>query len=126
MNPLLLAKDLANSILASEQYREFARVKEEMEASEKAGSLLKKFREQQQALSDSKLQGNKITEEQMDELAIHQQEMLANPEISAYFAAKKNLEELLAAVNETIARITGMETGRAHGHGGGGCGCACK
>ena len=127
MNPLILAEDLAEAILASEQYREFARVKEAMDANEKASDLLEKFQEQQQALRDSKLLGRKIAQEQMDELATHQQQMLDNSEINAYLAAKKNLEDLLAAVNETIARITGMETGRGHGHGhgGGGCGGGC-
>ena len=125
MNPLILAEDLAEAILASEQYREFARVKEAMDANEKASDLLEKFQEQQQALRDSKLLGRKIAQEQMDELATHQRQMLDNSEINAYLAAKKNLEDLLAAVNETIARITGMETGRGHGHGGGGCGGGC-
>jgi len=127
MNPLALAEDLAEAILASEQYGEFARFKEAMDASEKASDLLEKFQEQQQALRDSKLLGRKITEEQTEELAAHQRQMLDNPEINAYLAAKKNLEDLLAAVNETIARITGMETGRGHGHGhgGGGCGGGC-
>lgn len=125
MDPLRLAEDLAESILASEQYREYIRVKEMMDASEEASNLLKDLREKQQALRDSKLQGNKVIEEQMAELAKHQRQMLDNPEISAYFAAKKNFEELLAAVNETIARITGMETGRGHGHGHGGGGCGC-
>jgi len=125
MNPLILAEDLAEAILASGQYREFARVKEAMDANEKASDLLKKFQEQQQALRDSKLLGRKIAQEQMDELATHQRQMLDNSEINAYLAAKKNLEDLLAAVNETIARITGMETGRGHGHGGGGCGGGC-
>lgn len=126
MNPLRLAENLAEAILASEQYREFARVKEAMDASEEASNLIEKFHEQQHALRDNKQQGNKITEEQMAELALHQRQMLDNPEIKAYFAAKKNIEELLAAVNETIARITGMETGRGNGHGGGGCGCGCR
>lgn len=125
MNPLALAEDLAEAILASEQYGEFARFKEAMDASEKASDLLEKFQEQQQALRDSKLLGRKIAEEQTEELAAHQRQMLDNPEINAYLAAKKNLEDLLAAVNETIARITGMETGRGHGHGGGGCGGGC-
>lgn len=125
MNPLVLAEDLAEAILASEQYGEFARFKEAMDATEKASDLLEKFQEQQQALRDSKLLGRKIAEEQMEELAAHQRQMLDNPEINAYLAAKKNLEDLLAAVNETIARITGMETGRGHGHGGGGCGGGC-
>ena len=125
MNPLVMAEDLAEAILASEQYGEFARFKEAMDASEKASDLLEKFQEQQQALRDSKLIGRKIPEEQMEELAAHQRQMLDNPEINAYLAAKKNLEDLLAAVNETIARITGMETGRGHGHGGGGCGGGC-
>ncbi|MBS3886379.1 MAG: YlbF family regulator [Dethiobacter sp.] len=126
MNPLRLAENLAEAILASEQYREFARVKEAMDASEEASNLIENFHEQQHVLRDNKQQGNKITEEQMAELALHQRQMLDNPEINAYFAAKKNVEELLAAVNETIARITGMETGRGNGHGGGGCGCGCR
>ncbi|MBS4007598.1 MAG: YlbF family regulator [Clostridium sp.] len=125
MDPLRLAEDLAESILASEQYREYVRVKEAMDASEEASNLLKEFSEQQHALRDIKQHG-KTAEEQMEILAAHQRQMLDNSEIKAYFAAKKNLEELLAAINETIARITGMETGRAHGHGGGGCGCACR
>ncbi|MBT9140201.1 MAG: hypothetical protein DDT30_00777 [Dehalococcoidia bacterium] len=125
MNPLLLAKDLAKAILASEQYKEFVRVKEAMDVSEEANNLLKKSNELQQTLRDSKLQGNNIMEEQIGELATHQRQMLANSEINAYFAAKNNLDELLVAVNETISDITVMETGRGHIHAGGGCGRAC-
>ncbi|MBT9166820.1 MAG: hypothetical protein DDT19_00144 [Syntrophomonadaceae bacterium] len=125
MNPLLLAKDLAKAILASEQYREFDRVKEAMDASEEASNFFKKLHELEQVLRESKLQGNNIMGEQLAELAIHQRQMLANFEINTYFTAKKNLDELLATINETISDITGMETGRGHGHGGGGCGCAC-
>lgn len=125
MNPLTLAEELAEAIKASEQYKEFARVKEAMDVSEKALALIEKFQEKQKDLRDSKLQGNKITQEQVAELTEQQKQMLENPEIDAYLAAKKNVEILLAAVNETISRVTGMEAGRGHGHGGSSCGGGC-
>lgn len=127
MNPLELAEQLGEAILASEEYRDFERAKAAMDASEEAVELVEMFQGRQQALRDSQLMGRKVTQEQVDELRSHQRKMLDNQEINAYLETRKKVDSLLAAVNETIARITGMETGHshAHGHGGGGCSGGC-
>lgn len=121
MNPLELAEQLGEAILASEEYREYTRAKEAMDASDEAISLVEEFQGRQQALRDSQMMGRKTTQEQIDELRTHQRAMLENKEISTYLDARKKVEALLAAVNETISRVTGMEAGHGHGHGHGGC-----
>lgn len=126
MNPLELAEQLGEAILASEEYREYTRAKEAMDASDEAINLVEKFQGRQQALRDSQMMGRKVTQEQIDELRTHQRTMLENKEISTYLDARKKVEALLAAVNETISRVTGMEAGHGHGHGhGGGCSGGC-
>lgn len=125
MNPLELAEQLGEAILASDEYKEFVRAKETMDASEEALNLVDTFQGQQQALRDSQMMGRKITQEQMDELRSHQRQMVENAEIGAYLEARKKVDALLAAVNETISRVTGMEAGHKHSHGGGGCSGGC-
>lgn len=122
MNPLELAEQLGEAILDSEEYKAFTQAKDAMDQSEEAGELAEVFQSQQQALRETQMMGRKVTQEQIDELRAHQRRMLDNPEISAYLEARKKVDALLAAVNETISRVTGMESG-GHSHGGGG-GCS--
>ncbi|MCW3490573.1 YlbF family regulator [Dethiobacter alkaliphilus] len=121
MKPLELAEQLGEAILDSDEYKDFTRAKEAMEASDEAQDLVNTFSDKQQALRDTQLGGKKVSQEQVDQLREHQRTMLENPEIKAYLEAKKEVEGLLAAVNGTISRVTGMEAG-GHSHGGGGGG----
>jgi cell fate (sporulation/competence/biofilm development) regulator YlbF (YheA/YmcA/DUF963 family) len=123
MNPLELAEQLGEAILASAEYKHYEESKKNMDESDEALDLVEKFQGRQQALRDSQMMGKKISQEQIDELRTHQRLMLENAEISTYLDARKKVEALLAAVNETISRVTGMEAG--HSHGGGGCGGGC-
>ncbi|MCR3922089.1 MAG: YlbF family regulator, partial [Firmicutes bacterium] len=83
------------------------------------------FQDHQKAFDEKQQQGEKITPEQMDQLRLQQQQMLDNPEISAYLNARDKVNGLLEAVNATIARVTGMETGHSHdGCCGGDCDCS--
>ncbi len=126
MNPLKLAEQLGEAILASEQYTKYTGAKEAMDNSEEANKLVEIFQDSQQSLRESQLTGRKVAQEEIDELRAHQRRMLENPEISIYLDAKKDVDTLLSAVNETISRVTGMESGsRGHGHGAGGCGGGC-
>jgi cell fate (sporulation/competence/biofilm development) regulator YlbF (YheA/YmcA/DUF963 family) len=124
MNPMELAEQLGEAILASDEYKYYTGAKEAMDNSNEANNLVETFQDRQQSLRDSQLTGRKVTQEQIDELRAHQRTMLDNPEISAYLEAKKNVDTLLAAVNEVISRVTGMESG-GHSHGAGGCGGGC-
>jgi cell fate (sporulation/competence/biofilm development) regulator YlbF (YheA/YmcA/DUF963 family) len=121
MNPLELAEQLGEAILASQEYRELEQAREAMENDEEARKLVEMFQDRQQALRDAQMMGRKISREQIDELRAHQRKMLENKEIDTYLEAKKKVDQLLSAVNETIARVTGMETGRGQGGCGGGC-----
>ncbi|MDW7650738.1 MAG: YlbF family regulator [Bacillota bacterium] len=123
MKPLELAEQLGEAILDSDEYKDFTKAKEAMDNSEAALDLVENFQGRQQALRESQMMGKKISQEQIDELREHQRKMLENPEINAYLEARKTVDGLLAAVNETISRVTGMETGHSHGGGGGG-GCS--
>ncbi|HZK24566.1 MAG TPA: YlbF family regulator [Oscillospiraceae bacterium] len=117
MHPLELAEQLGESILASDEYQSFTHAQEIMEQSDAAVSLIENFQAQQLALNNKQSQGQSITPELVEELQTLQRQMVENQEIKAYLIARQKVDSLLAAVNETIARITGMETGRS-----GGCG----
>ncbi|HAA37447.1 MAG TPA: hypothetical protein DCE00_01090 [Firmicutes bacterium] len=117
MHPLELAEQLGESILASEEYRNFAQAQQVMEQSDTALKLIEDFQAQQQMLSAKQSRGEKITPELIQELQTLQRQMLNNQEIKTYLTARQRVDSLLAAVNETIARVTGMQTGRS-----GGCG----
>jgi len=121
MNPIELAEQLGEAILASEEYKEYELAKDAMENNETAYQLVETFQDRQQALRDSQLMGRKVTQEQIDELREHQRKMMENPEINAYLSAKRKVDNLLAAVNSTIAAVTGM----SGGGGGGGCSGGC-
>lgn len=127
MNPLELAEQLGEAILASAEYQAFTNAKDVMDNSDEALNLVELFQSRQQELRDTQMMGKKISQEQIDELRSHQRAMVENKEIGAYLDARKKVDALLAAVNETISRITGMETGQSHGHshGGGGCSGGC-
>ena len=124
MKPLELAQQLGEAILDSDEYKEFVATKEKMDNSEVALSLLEGFQDKQQSLREAQMMGKKGSQEQLDELREQQKQMLDNPEIKAYLQARKEVDGLLSAVNDTISRVTGMEAGHSHG-GGGGCGGGC-
>ena len=123
MNPLELAEQLGKAIIESAAYRIFKDCKTAMENCDEAIELMINFQNNQQDLTENQQAGMMITQERIEELRQQQQIMLENPAISTYLAARKDVDALLASVNDTIARITGMETGG--GCSSGGCGGCC-
>lgn len=114
------ARQLGEAILASSEYKSFQAAKEAMESNEEAGKMLDLLQERRQALHEARLAGGDVRE-QANELWAHQQQMLENKFIGEYLERKREVDNLLAAVNEAIAQATGMETGRPAG----GCGGSC-
>lgn len=114
------ARQLGEAILASPEHKSFLAAKEAMESNEEANKLLDVLQERRQALHEARLAGGNY-QEQADKLWAHQQQMLENKLIGDYLDKKREVEKLLAAVNEAIAEATGMETGRRQG----GCGGSC-
>jgi cell fate (sporulation/competence/biofilm development) regulator YlbF (YheA/YmcA/DUF963 family) len=126
MKPMEMAEQLGEAILASDEYKAYELAKKAMDESEEALGLVENFQGRQEALRETQMVGKKISQEQIEELRTHQRHMLDNAEISGYLEARKKVDALLAAVNETISRVTGMEAGHGHAHsGGGGCGDGC-
>ena len=129
MKPMEMAEQLGEAILASDEYKAYELAKKAMDESEEALTLVENFQGKQEALRETQMLGKKISQEQIEELRTHQRLMLDNTEIGTYLDARKKVDALLAAVNETISRVTGMETGSGHSHGshggGGGCGGGC-
>jgi cell fate (sporulation/competence/biofilm development) regulator YlbF (YheA/YmcA/DUF963 family) len=120
VNIIEQAKQLGEAILASPEYKGFQAAKEAMESNEEAGKMLDRLQEKRQALHEVRLAGGDV-KEQANELWAHQQQMLENKLISDYLDKKREVDKLLADVNEAIAQATGMETGRPAG----GCGGSC-
>lgn len=121
MNIIEQAKQLGEAILATPEYKSYQVAKVGMENNEEAGKLLETLQERRQALHEVRLAGGDVKEE-ADKLWSHQRQMLENKAISEYLDKKRDVEKLLADVNEVIAQATGMETGRPAGGCGGSCG----
>jgi len=120
VNIIEQARQLGEAILASPEHKSYQAAKEAMENNEEAGKLLDTLQERRQALHEVHQAGGNVRE-QADKLRAHQQQMLENKAISEFLDRKRDVEKMLADVNETIARATGMETGRPPGGCGGGC-----
>ncbi len=120
MKILEQARELGEAILDSPEYKSYQTAREAMESNEEAGKLLDTLQERRQALHEVRLAGGDVRE-QAEKLWAHQQQMLENKVISDYLEKKREVEKMLDAVNEAIAKATGMETGRPPG----GCGGSC-
>jgi cell fate (sporulation/competence/biofilm development) regulator YlbF (YheA/YmcA/DUF963 family) len=121
VNIIEQAKQLGEAILATPEYKSFQAAKAEMENDVEAGKLLDTLQERRQALHEVRLAGGDVKEE-ADKLWSHQRQMLENKAISEYLDRKRDVEKLLADVNNVLAQAAGMEAGRPAGGCGGSCG----
>lgn len=102
------AHDLANEIKNSEDYKEYARLKELVMADEQTKSLLSDYKKLQLEAQASMLTGKEPEEETMDKLKKLGEVLQFNPNISAYFAAEYKFQTMISDVYKIIGDACDM------------------
>lgn len=102
------AHDLANEIKNSEDYKEYARLKELVMSDEQTKSLLTDYKRMQLEAQASMLTGKEPEEETMDKLKKLGEVLQFNPNISAYFAAEYKFQTMISDVYKIIGDACDM------------------
>ncbi|MGI5850436.1 MAG: YlbF family regulator [Christensenellales bacterium] len=97
------AHELAKEIQSSENYKEYARLKELVTADEKTKALLKDYKKLQLEAQAGYLAGNEPSEEMMDKLKKLGEVLQFNKDITAFFAAEYKFQTLIGDVYNIIS-----------------------
>ncbi|GAK06077.1 hypothetical protein JCM19037_4638 [Geomicrobium sp. JCM 19037] len=96
------AKELANAIAESEEFKALERLHQEVESDEVANRMLTNFREIQLTLQEKQMQGEQPTEEEIMQ-AQKQFEMVQQHEkISELMEQEQQMSNVIGQVNQTI------------------------
>ena len=97
------AHDLAKEIHSSDDYKEYARLKEIVSADEKTKGLLDNYKKLQLEAQASMMTGGEPSEETMDKLKKLGEVLQFNPEVSGYFAAEYRFQTMVGDVYKIIS-----------------------
>ena len=109
MHALDITRQLATAIRETEEYKEYARLKEEIDADAGIKALLGEYRRLQTSLQMRMLSGQGM--EGDDQQRFQQLNMLlfADHRTSGFLMAEMRLQKLMAEIFETLTRAAGME-----------------
>ncbi len=96
------AHDLAKEIKSSDDYKEYARLKEIVTADDKTKVLLADYKKIQLEAQASVLTGGEPSAETMDKLKKLGEVLQFNPDVSEYFAAEYKFQTVVSDVYKII------------------------
>ncbi len=104
-NARLLAQDLRSS----EEYRDFERLKEQVDADETSRVLIKEYRKLQTALQMAAMAGKQMDNDEMQRFSQMSALLYASQPTAGYLVAEMRLQQLLAQVFQVITTAVGLE-----------------
>ena len=96
------AHELAKEIKESDEYKEYARLKELVTSDEKTNALLKDYKKMQLEVQAGYLAGTEPSEEVMDKLKKLGEVLQFNSDMTAFFAAEYKFQTLVGDVYNII------------------------
>ena len=96
------ANELATEIKKSDEYKEYARLKELVNADERTRLLLNDYKKLQLEAQAGYLAGNELSEESMDKIKKLGEVLNFNPDITAYFAAEYRFQTVIGDIYKII------------------------
>lgn len=97
-----LARQLANEIGESEEYRQLLQAKERINQNEASRAMLEGFQRQQLELQQTLLKGEPVPEEKALQLEELNRILAANPSITEYRVAELRLVKLMGDVEKIL------------------------
>ena len=109
MKPQDLAKELANSIRESEEFKTWEAAKKKIAEHEAAKVMLDDFRKKQWKLEEARMAGEEITTEQQEELKKLFEIISYNPYVSEFLMAEMRMHNMVLEIQKIIASAIGVE-----------------
>lgn len=105
MNPQELARELAESIKASEEYLGFKSAKEKVYSIESSKKMLDNLQEKMMELQVMSMQGIEVSDEQINNIQRLQELALLDINIKDFFEKEMKLEQLMNDVSKIISEV---------------------
>lgn len=109
MHALDMTRQLAAAIRETEEYREYARFKEEIDGDEGIKALLGEYRKLQTALQMRMLSGQGMEGDDAQRFQQLNMLLFADSRTSGYLMAEMRLQKMMAEIFETLTRAAGIE-----------------
>lgn len=103
-----LAHDLASRIEASEECREYHRLKQIVEESETTKALLKEYKRLQMMLQMSAINNMGMPSEEMNRFSQISSLLYAGTDTSAYLLAEMRLQQAMADIFSILTKAAGL------------------
>lgn len=110
MKTIELAKQLAKSLTESQEYRDYAKAKDNLEAHEAARVMLDDFRKKQWELERKKANGDKLLEPYEKELQKLVEIIGLNPFIREYLMAEFQFTQIIMEIQCILGEAVGIQS----------------
>ncbi|NLW56185.1 MAG: YlbF family regulator [Firmicutes bacterium] len=108
MKPQVLAKELANSIRESQEYKAWEAAKKKVDEHEAAKIMLEDFRKRQWELESARISGENV-EEKEEEFKKLAEIINYNPYVREFLMAELNLNKMFMEIQKIIASAIGCD-----------------
>ena len=109
MNPYDQAHALARALKDSEEYREYARLKEIAYADDTNRALLDEYKKLQFRLQAKLASGEQMPQEETQRLTQIGSLLQFNPDVSAYLVAEFRFQRMLSDIFKILADVAGVD-----------------
>lgn len=109
MNPYDQAHELAKSLKQSEEYREYARLKEVAYDSDTNRALLDEYKKLQFRMQAKLASGENMPEDDFQRLQQIGTLLQFNPDVSAYLLAEFRFQRMLSEIFKILADVAGVD-----------------
>ena len=109
MQAMEQAKALAQAIQESEEYREYARLKVEIDADAGIKSLVNEYKRLQTAMQMRLLSGQSMEGDDMQKFQSLNMLLFADSRTSGYLMAEMRLQKMMADIFGVLTQAAGME-----------------
>ena len=109
MNPYDQAHALARALKDSEEYREYARLKETAYADDTNRALLDEYKKLQFRLQAKLASGEQMPQEDMQRLTQIGALLQFNPDVSAFLLAEFRFQRMLSDIFKILADVAGVD-----------------
>lgn len=109
MSPVELAKQLGKALADSSEYQNYKKTKQILDQHESARVMMEDFRKKQWELERKKLNGEKPTPANEEELRKLSEVIALNPYIRDYLMAEYQFSQIMMEVQKIIGQAVGLE-----------------
>ena len=101
--------ELCRAIQASDEYRTYIRLKEDVMADETTAALIKEYRRLQVTLQMAMVSGNSGSQEDMQRFSGITSLLFSKPEVAQFMESEMYLQRMLAGIFNELTKAAGLE-----------------